>query len=212
MTVSPFYNLWTWLMPLKVLLQCKIQLPVASVLSQALNILYSIFNWTLVIKNIGKQDLVSDHVCVGVSQVAQRWRIHLPNRRCRFNFLNWTQDLVTKWQQQHICVRILYKCVLVLSHVWLFVTSRTVACQVPLSMEFSRQECWSGLLFPSLGDLPDLGIKSAFLASPALAGSFFTTWASFAGSPMYRQLYLSIIEITSIALYGDRRNVKNRDN
>ena len=99
-----------------------------------------------------------------------------------------------------------------LNHVQLFMIPWTVACQTPLSVEFSRQECWSGLLFPSLGDLPDLGIKSAFLASPALAGSFFTTWASFAGSPMYRQLYLSIIEITSIALYGDRRNVKNRDN
>ena len=35
----------------------------------------------------------------------------------------------------------------------------TVACQVPLSMEFSRQEYWSGLLFPSW-DLPDLGIKT----------------------------------------------------
>ena len=41
----------------------------------------------------------------------------------------------------------------------------TVAHQTPLSMEFSRQEYWSGLLFPSPGDLPDLGIK---LTSPAL--------------------------------------------
>ena len=44
-----------------------------------------------------------------------------------------------------------------------------------LSMEFSRQEYWSGLPFPSPGDLPDLGIKPVFLASPALAGGFFTT-------------------------------------
>ena len=35
----------------------------------------------------------------------------------------------------------------------------TIACQVPLSMGFSRQEYWSGLPFPSPGDLPDLGIK-----------------------------------------------------
>ena len=34
-----------------------------------------------------------------------------------------------------------------------------VACQAPLSMEFSRQEYWSGLSFPSPGDLPDLGIE-----------------------------------------------------
>ena len=39
------------------------------------------------------------------------------------------------------------------------VTPLTVACQAPLSMGFSRQEYWSGLPYPSLGDLPDLGIK-----------------------------------------------------
>ena len=42
-------------------------------------------------------------------------------------------------------------------------------------MEFSRQEYWSGLLFPSSGDVPDPGIQPASLASPALAGRFFTT-------------------------------------
>ena len=48
----------------------------------------------------------------------------------------------------------------------------TVACQAPLSMEFPRQEYWSGLPFPSPGDLPNPGIKPV---SPALAGKFFTT-------------------------------------
>ena len=38
-------------------------------------------------------------------------------------------------------------------------TPWTVACQAPLSMEFSKQEYWSGLSFPSPGDLPDPGIK-----------------------------------------------------
>ena len=47
----------------------------------------------------------------------------------------------------------------VLSHVWLFATPWTVAHQAPLSMEFSRQEYWSGLPFSSPGDLPDPGIK-----------------------------------------------------
>ena len=42
--------------------------------------------------------------------------------------------------------------------------------QAPLSMEFSRQEYWSGLPFPPPGDLPYLGIKPASLTSPALAG------------------------------------------
>ena len=42
---------------------------------------------------------------------------------------------------------------------WLFAIPWTVACQAPLSMEFSRQEYWSGLPFPSPGDLPYPGIK-----------------------------------------------------
>ena len=46
-----------------------------------------------------------------------------------------------------------------LSHAGLFVTSWTVAYKAPLSTEFSRQEYWSGLPFPSPGDLPDPGIE-----------------------------------------------------
>ena len=52
-----------------------------------------------------------------------------------------------------------------LSHVRLFATPWTVTYQAPLSMGFSRQECWSGLPFLSLGDLPDPGIEPG---SPAL--------------------------------------------
>ena len=48
-----------------------------------------------------------------------------------------------------------------LSHVRLFAAPWTVARQAPLSMEFSRQGYWSGLPFPSLGDLPDPGIEPA---------------------------------------------------
>ena len=57
-----------------------------------------------------------------------------------------------------------------LSHVWLFVTPRTVAYQAPPSMEFSRQEYWSALSFPSPGDLPDPEMETRSLA---LAGRFF---------------------------------------
>ena len=60
------------------------------------------------------------------------------------------------------------------SYVPLFVTSWTVALQAPLSMEFPRQEYWSGLPFPPPGDLPDPRIEPASLGSPALAGGFFT--------------------------------------
>ena len=51
-------------------------------------------------------------------------------------------------------------------------TPWTVAHQAPLSMRFPRQEYWSGLPFPSPGDLPDPGIEPA---STAMAGGFFTT-------------------------------------
>ena len=54
-------------------------------------------------------------------------------------------------------------------------TERTIAHQAPLLVEFSRQEYRSGWLFPPPGDLPDPGIESKSLASPALAGEFFTT-------------------------------------
>ena len=51
----------------------------------------------------------------------------------------------------------------------------TVAGHAPLPMEFPRQEYWSGLPFPSPGDLSKPGIEPVSLASPALAGRFFTT-------------------------------------
>ena len=47
-------------------------------------------------------------------------------------------------------------------------TPWTVAHQAPLSTGFSRQECWSGFPCPSPGDLPNPGIKTASLVSPAL--------------------------------------------
>ena len=59
-----------------------------------------------------------------------------------------------------------------LSHVRFFATPWTIACQTPLSMGFFRQEYWSGLPFPSPGDLPDPGIEPA---APTLEGRFFIT-------------------------------------
>ena len=59
-----------------------------------------------------------------------------------------------------------------LSHVRLFATPWTVAHQVPPPMGFSRQEYWSGLPFPSPGDLPDPGIESR---SPALQADALTS-------------------------------------
>ena len=61
------------------------------------------------------------------------------------------------------------------SRVQLFAILWTVAHQAPLSMGFSRQEYWSGLPSPSLGDLPYPGTEPATLMSSLLAGRFFTT-------------------------------------
>ena len=58
-----------------------------------------------------------------------------------------------------------------LSHfscVQFFVTLWTTACQVPISMGFSRQEYWSGLLCPPPGDLPDPGIELTSTVTPTL--------------------------------------------
>ena len=62
---------------------------------------------------------------------------------------------------------------LVTSVVFDSATPWTVACQAPLSMGLSQQEYWSGLSFPSPGDLPNLGIEPASPVAPALAGRFF---------------------------------------
>ena len=68
------------------------------------------------------------------------------------------------------------------SHVRLFVTLWTIAHQVPLSMGFSRQEYRSGLPCSPPGNLPNPGIKPTSLESPALAGGFFTTSATWEAS------------------------------
>ena len=64
-----------------------------------------------------------------------------------------------------VCVCV---CVCALSHVQLFGTPWTVAHQSPLSMGFHRQEYWSGLPFPTPGNLSQPGIKPESLLSPAL--------------------------------------------
>ena len=54
----------------------------------------------------------------------------------------------------------------------LFATPRTVDCQAPLSLGFSRQEYWSGLPCPPPGGFPDPGMELGFPVAPALAGGF----------------------------------------
>ena len=67
---------------------------------------------------------------------------------------------------------------IVLGRIQRFAALWTVARQAPPSMQLPRQEYWSGLPFPSPGNLPDPGVKPTSLMSPALAGEFFTTSAT----------------------------------
>ena len=78
------------------------------------------------------------------------------NRNSNSLFL---QSFLYAQHHVHACVIICF------SRVQIFATPWTVACQAPLSKGFSRQEYWSGLPFPTLGHLPDPGIKPG---SPAL--------------------------------------------
>ena len=66
----------------------------------------------------------------------------------------------------------------------------TIARQAPSSMEFSRQEYWSGLLFPSPEDPPDPGIKPTSPVIPGLAGGFFTTSATWEAAYRYIDTYI----------------------
>ena len=81
----------------------------------------------------------------------------------------------------------------VVSPVRLFAILWTVDSQASLSMEFSRQEYWSGLPFPTPGDLPDPRIQLASLESPELASRFFTIAPP--GKPTHIHTHFSIISI-----------------
>ena len=73
--------------------------------------------------------------------------------------------------------------------VWSCVTlcsSMDCSPQAPQSMRFSREEYWSGLPFLNPGDLPHPGIEPTSLTSPALAGRFFTTSATWKAHPFYK--------------------------
>ena len=104
-----------------------------------------------------------------------------PERSCRYCWRQWlTQGgrgrttLVSSYFHPQSTHAHMLSC---LSHIRLFVTPWTVVHQSFLSIGFSRQEYWSGLPFPFLGDLPNPRTKPVSLTSPALAGSFFSTGA-----------------------------------
>ena len=75
-----------------------------------------------------------------------------------------------------------------------FVSPWTIACQASVSMGFPRQEYWSGLSFPSPGDLPDPGIKPMPPESSALTGGFFSTVPQ--GKPLVCLQFSSVQSLT----------------
>ena len=83
--------------------------------------------------------------------------------------------------------------VCVLNSVWLIGTTWTVARQAPLFMEFSRQEYWSGLSFPTAWDLPNPEFEPESPVLPALIGRVFTTEPP--GKPC-TVLYVNYLSIT----------------
>ena len=83
----------------------------------------------------------------------------------------------------------------------------TTACQVSMSMQFPRQEYWSGLPCPPPGDLPGPGIKPMSPASPALQANFLST--ELPGKPRY--LYHFLVSITYWATGDENDFLKSRN-
>ena len=78
--------------------------------------------------------------------------------------LKWSEE-IRNWRGTHACVH---------AQSCPTLTLRTVALQAPLSSGFPRQEYWTGLTFPTPGDVQNPGVEPKPPVSPALAGRFFT--------------------------------------
>ena len=107
------------------------------------------------------------------------------------------QQIIVQFCVSFCCtiMRISQVCLCVKSsrHVQFFATLQIAACQVPLSMGFCRQEHWSGLSCTSPGDLPDPGIEPGSLMSPALAGWFLTTSATWEALKSATSMHISYL-------------------
>ena len=108
-----------------------------------------------------------------------------------------------------ISCQVMWKWVKSLSRVQLFATPWTVAYQASLSMGFSRQEYWSGLPFPSPGDLPDPGIEPR---SPALEAAALTSEPQ--GSLLWNTTMIvfladiTLMNLSSLAFWSDGNSEK----
>ena len=111
----------------------------------------------------------------------------------------WITDFENKMKAMGFLLPQKATCVCLIAQLCLtFCTPWSVGRQAPPSMGFSGQEYWSGLPFSTPGDLLDLGIKPASLASPALAGRFFTTsitWDAHSSKEQARFICSTVVSI-----------------
>ena len=90
--------------------------------------------------------------------------------------LHFLLDCMISEEKSDVILIFVPLCVCPLSHVWIFATPWTIALQAPLSMKFSRQECWIGLPLPTLRDFrPPRDGTRIFCVSCTLAGKLFST-------------------------------------
>ena len=89
-----------------------------------------------------------------------------------------------------------------LSHIWLFATPWTVAFQAPLSMEFSRQEHWSGKTFLSSGDLPTQG------SNPGPLHCRWILYQEPPGKPLISKVILQLQETNQIVECVERDSIQ----
>ena len=109
---------------------------------------------------------------------------------CLFPFPHSTGNTYLFSLSVHACVLSCFSCVQLFAALW------TAACQAPLSMGVSGQECGSGLPCPPPRELSHPGIKPASPVSPALAGKFFTTsatWEAPLSVSLFKKEHLKLI-------------------
>ena len=95
------------------------------------------------------------------------------------------------------------------SCVWLFATPWNIAWEASLSMEFSREEHWSGLPWPASGDLPDPGIEPTSLMPLALAGGSFITSTTWEAHLTWELLYKKMSFYAASIVPGTQKTMKD---
>ena len=123
------------------------------------------WSWTCIFSDSPETGVISPEIKENESLIS---KVIFSGTRAQLESHLWLQSLLLPLGFPLDLLRACVRACSPFSRVWLFVTPRTVVCQAPLSMGFSRQEYWSGLPFPSPGDFPDPGIKPRSPAAPAL--------------------------------------------